>query len=700
MFSIFSLNPRRRQRPTRSPFRPRLERLEDRLTPATLFVNTHQDLLTSNPGVLSLREAIGIANAATTPDTIVLQSGLYKINPGILDDANFLITNSMTIEGQGPGSTTVDGAGAGIFTLGAPLINVTFEDMSLRHGAVGIYAVNTANIRVVACQVSDNGGGIIDNSGNVTVIDSTVSRNVSNGNGGGIDLGGGNLYLTGSVVRRNLAAGDGGGIYDTGTGTGTVTLTDSTVSDNQSSTSGGGIYAGTVNLKGSTVDDNSARTDGGGIDATGTATLTNNSTVSDNSAGHFGGGIDASSANLTRSTVSGNTARDSGGGIYAAYVSLTNCTVDDNNGGNGGGIDTPGGTLTDCTVSANSAGLGGGGIYGNNEGGTLTVTDSTVSDNSAAGQGGGIDDIGILALSDSTVSGNSAIGNGGGINANYLTLVGSTLSGNNDNANGGGAYAGRLVAANSTISGNSARADGGGILMADVTTLLFDTITENTAGNGGGICRAINGATQFVQDSIIALNRASFGGVGPDVDGGVLSDGNNVIGILDSAGDNSFTPGVNGDQVGSVAHPLAPGLGPLQNNGGPTQTYAILAGSPAINHGINEALSQAATVSAGQTTIQVTEDGNIAPGMVLQLGSELMLVLVVVDNGMDRTITVQRGFDGTADVAHINNDSPNSNLLFLATDQRGDPRPTNVTTGTAVCDIGAFQIRPFIGNAH
>ena len=39
--------------------------------------------------------------------------------------------------------------------------------------------------------------------------------------------------------------------------------------------------------------------------------------------------------------------------------------------------------------------------------------------------------------------------------------------------------------------------------------------------------------------------------------------------------------------MGTSADPLDPKLGPLANNGGPTKTHALLAGSPAIDHGDN-----------------------------------------------------------------------------------------------------------------
>jgi predicted outer membrane repeat protein len=469
----------------------------------------------------------------------------------------------------------------------------------------------------------------------------------------------------------------------------TVNLTNCTVNDNITGGGGGGIScSAAANLTRCTVSDNSASSVGGGISCLGTATLIR-STVRGNSAGSDGGGIDALTAILTNTTVSDNVAANDAG-VGANTVTLTGSTVTGNHAvQDSGGIGANMATLTDCTVSGNSAGQTGGGVYVN----FATLTNTTVSGNSSGGNGAGIDGANSVSLSDSTVSGNHAIGDGGGIFApGSLSLVASTVSGNSAvgaTGNGGGIYAYNPDVVNCTISGNSAAGSGGGIFMSGISILLFDTIADNSAGNGGGICRATNGATQSVQDSIIALNLVTFGGAGPDVDGGFLSQGNNLIGILDSAGNSSFTNGVHGDQVGSVSNPLLPGLSALGFHGGPTETFALLANSKALNAGDNAPLaSLEVAVGANDTTFSPGEVANFAVGMVLRLDHELVLVVGV--NSTNRTITVQRGFDGTVRAPHSVNTG-----LFIATDQRGDPRPD----GRGLCDIGAFQHRITIGNA-
>ncbi len=97
----------------------------------------------------------------------------------------------------------------------------------------------------------------------------------------------------------------------------------------------------------------------------------------------------------------------------------------------------------------------------------------------------------------------------------------------------------------------------------------------SSTGNGGGIH---NDATVTAKNTIIATNTAD---VGPDFDGTLTSQGWNLIG---NNKDATIVP-MTGDQIGTDAMPIDPLLGPLADNGGPTMTLALLAGSPAIDKG-------------------------------------------------------------------------------------------------------------------
>jgi hypothetical protein len=267
-----------------------------------------------------------------------------------------------------------------------------------------------------------------------------------------------------------------------------------------------------------------------------------------------------------------------GGGIYndGGTLTVTNSTISGNSATSGGGIYTDGGTLTvtNNTISGNSA-TSGGGIY--TDGGTLTVTKSTISGNSAAEDGSGIyTSVADLTVTNSTISGNSAT-SGGGIytDGGTLTVTNSTISGNSAQFGGGGIYidSGTLTVTNSTISGNSAQFGGGGIDNYGTLTVTNSTISGNSAEFSGGIA---NHGTVNAKNTIIAKNTATSSD--PDFYGILTSEGYNLIGIYSDTG-------VTGDIFGTTAAPVDPKLDSLKNNGGPTQTIALLSDSPAIDAG-------------------------------------------------------------------------------------------------------------------
>jgi hypothetical protein len=302
---------------------------------------------------------------------------------------------------------------------------------------------------------------------------------------------------------------------------------------------------------------------GGGIYNNGTLTVTS-CTVSGNSA-YYEGGIDnQGTLTLTNSDVSGNSAGFAAGAI-----------------GNEGTL-----TVTSCTINGNSSLTGGSGIY--NFGGTATVTASTFSGNSAdllaASLGGGIaNGSGTLTVTACILSGNSAAYGGGIIAFGTVTITDSTLSGNSA-AHGGGIYleAGALTVTNSTLSGNSADGDfdgGGGIFInGGMATITSSTLSGNLAPStsGGGIALS-GGNYASLRDTILAGNSAS---ASPDLYGPLQSLGHNLIG--DGTGGSGYDPT---DLVGTSSNPIDPKLGPLQDNGGPTFTMALLPGSPAIDAG-------------------------------------------------------------------------------------------------------------------
>ncbi len=284
------------------------------------------------------------------------------------------------------------------------------------------------------------------------------------------------------------------------------------------------------------------------------------------------------------STLNGLTIRDgfsqvnfpgqtnTGGGIYnGASLSIYGCSFVNNHAvgtansgagsggrGEGGAIYNSGTLLVDGSVfiqsNAASGGTGGNGNSGHG---------GVPSGSGGAGRGGAVfnDSSGSLFITNCTFNGNVALGGNGG--------SGGLAGGNGGNGSGGAIYnLGAITITSATISGNSGASGTPGT----------GTINGVFGVGIGGLAAASGTAT--VANTISAGNTGSNGG-GGDANGLFVSSGYNLIGIGDFS--TGFTS--TGDQVGTTAAPINPGLGPLQNNGGGTNTMALLTNSPAIDQG-------------------------------------------------------------------------------------------------------------------
>lgn len=256
---------------------------------------------------------------------------------------------------------------------------------------------------------------------------------------------------------------------------------------------------------------------------------------------------------------------DGGLDVTVAHLTLTNGYGFQLAGGvlNNGALTLDHVTVTGNTMTTDAGDFwqGGGGIY-NGEGATLNLTDSTVSDNFSGWTGGGIYSFfgTTTNVIRSTIGGNTAADVGGG-----LRLLGNA------------------TIDNSTISGNIADGwHGGGAFITDgVVNITNSTVANNTANNpnesvAGGLFVGTftdASATLNIQNSIVADNSDYNCFLAPFGAGAVA---------LNSLGNNVFTDAtcfaVPADQVVVDA-----GLGPLADNGGPTPTHALLAGSAAID---------------------------------------------------------------------------------------------------------------------
>ena len=327
-----------------------------------------------------------------------------------------------------------------------------------------------------------------------------------------------------------------------------------------------------------------------------------NLTISGGNASGGGGVQNDGVLALVDCTISGNEASGGGGGIasYGSYgteyatLNVNGCTISGNQSypGYGGGVISAYSvvTISNSKIAYNSA-TQGGGIMGRNEGNVpFTVTNSTIINNTASLRGGGayfaassIDNSGLDLLNACTISGNTSSSKGGGIYSNYyntVNVIESTINGNISGSVGGGiASAGTLNVTNSTIAQNAA-STGGGIynvfLEGGSTTIVDSTVVQNSATSAGG---GIDAFDTTLDGSIVAENIAN---THSDVFGSI-SGTYNLIG--DGGGGLSSSPSSH-NQLGSSTSPINPLLAPLAFNGGPTQTMALLPGSPAsINPG-------------------------------------------------------------------------------------------------------------------
>jgi MBG domain (YGX type)/Right handed beta helix region/Matrixin len=342
-------------------------------------------------------------------------------------------------------------------------------------------------------------------------------------------------------------------------------------------------------------------------------------------------------------TISGNNAS----GVFSINSAVTaimsGLTITGGNAANGGGVDNLGHTtLTNSTLTSNTATSGGGAVFSS---GTITLTNDTLTSNTSHLSGGGMFASGTTTLTDCTISGNtSSVDRGGGV-YNYglsatVTLNGDTLSGNYAGYRGGGFgnMRGHAALTDCTISGNSlssgsASGGGGTFNKYGTTTLTNCTIASNTSVGGfkaGGVFNvsgtttlidctvsgnigqsATNGTGIFNQTGTTNLvNTIVAGTVGhTDVEGTFTSQGHNLIGNIGGSGVSSGW--VASDLTGTPTALRNAQLGPLANNGGPTQTEALLPTSPALNAG-NPALAPATDERGlarfGNTDIGAYED--------------------------------------------------------------------------------------------
>jgi fibronectin-binding autotransporter adhesin len=263
------------------------------LTPRSLVVNTTADLLVGSPGVLSLREAIDLADGAPG-STITFDPAVFG-TPQTIDlvHGELPVTAAMTITGPGARLLTIDADHRSrvlsIDDQTPAAIDVTISGLTLTRG----------NAKPLTRDNPNGGtGGAVDNAEDLTLLDSTISGSTAQ-LGGGI-FNSGMLNLSGCTLSANVAAIPRG-----------VALVPYTYYGFDISGFGGGICnVGTATLTNSTLAGNAADADygaGGGLADLRTATL-NNCTVWGNFADYGGGLASLWGATLNSTVVAGNVA--------------------------------------------------------------------------------------------------------------------------------------------------------------------------------------------------------------------------------------------------------------------------------------------------------------------------------------------------------------------------------------------------------
>jgi hypothetical protein len=211
-------------------------------------------------------------------------------------------------------------------------------------------------------------------------------------------------------------------------------------------------------------------------------------------------------------------------------------------------------------------------------GASALISGVTIQGGFVDGDGGGIENLGSLVLVRSTVTGNYAVGDGGGVHSTgTLKIMSSTISGNTaDNSGGGVSNIGQLVITNSTLGEN--------------------WVSPFGAQKGGGMRNVGSGATARLLNVTLHRNSAQEGAAISNDSGGqvtakmtILSSvtGNNCLGPLISAGHNLDSGATCGLGASGDLSNIDPQLGTLGNNGGPTDTYALMGSSPAMDAGDN-----------------------------------------------------------------------------------------------------------------
>lgn len=325
----------------------------------TFVVNATNDETTDTDKLLSLREALALANLVPeSNDTITFDPAVFTGLKTITSaKGEYLINGLLTLTGPAAAADRV--------TLDAATLNRVFNTTAAPTGAaIAISNLTMTNGKRSATQTrADNGGVMLVNDENVTLTNCVLSNSVAIGGGAvHVELPAGKLTLNDCTLSGNSANGTTNG-YHIGDG-GAITSRQASVIINRSSITGntavtgqGAIYFG---FKGSLLMTDSTISGNTSAGATGGGAI------------YFYGPITGAGFKMTNSTISGNKATGGPGGAISFYV-LDGTAVFNN-----------------VTITANDAKTAGGGIArsAGTATGLMTLNSSIVAGNTVAGAGG------------------------------------------------------------------------------------------------------------------------------------------------------------------------------------------------------------------------------------------------------------------------------------------------------------------------
>ncbi|MFC3861934.1 beta strand repeat-containing protein [Deinococcus antarcticus] len=539
----------------------------------------------SDSGAGSLRQAIAEAKAGDTLKFTT--SGNVTLDSPIITDKNLTIeAEGVILDAAGKGRVLEVPAGVTVTIKGGTLTGGVGKVLSASMSTAAITAITSAGAPSMAgtparltaqADPPSTYGGIVLNSGNLTLDGTTVSGGKADIGAGIANNSTGTLTITGTTnITGNTASINGAGIANSGK----IILTDGSISGNTSYYGGAGIHGGigsTLSMSGGNIDNNTCTYPvtvkdnqtsgcaGGGIYSNGDVTISSGS-VSGNKVSYFGGGVTVqvtTDANknpvIPKLTISGGTfennkvtdeTRGSAGGIWSSGpLTLTGGIVKGNTAPYGGGLGLYGeATVTGGTIQGNTAKVSGGGIEAFtsstattirtlNLGGSASVIGNTASDNS----GGIAVSRSKLVMAGGTVSNNTAVNTGGGLvigGGSSSVIQGGVISGNKvtGEADGGGGVrvhsTATLSISGGEISGNTAIRNGGGVTIGGKVTMTGGSITGNTVtgtdttkgqGRGGGVHMYSN-ATFTASGGSVSGNTAALQGGGVWMGGSFVDD--------------------------------------------------------------------------------------------------------------------------------------------------------------------------------